>query len=180
MIQFFFISIIIILLVSNKILFKRHSIKRKLIYSIVITFFYTLIYIVIIIYLWNNSSGNTVPEPAVKKIKLSNLQKKKCIAYINFQYSDKEILNNLNIDIANIQIDTVYLDIGETKFVKTPIFLSDTIKFPENFSIKIADLQGRVIKKYDKKAFFDEIEKSKYEIKGDLEKKETDWNLIIK
>lgn len=180
MIIFFFISIITILLVSNKIFFKRHSIKFKLIYSIFITFFYTFIYIIIIVYLWNNSSGNLVPEPSVKKIKLVNLHKNKYIAYIDFEYSDKEILNNLNIDIANNRIDTVYLDIGETKFFKTPIFLSDTIKFPEKFSIKITDLQGRVIKKYDKKAFFDEIEKSKYEIKGDLEKKETDWDLIIK
>lgn len=180
MIQFFFISIIIILLVSNKVILKSYSLKFKLIYSILITLFYAIIYIAIVFYLWNNSSGNLVAELNVKKIKISNLNRGKCIAYINFEYSNKEILNNLNIDIANNQIDTVYLNVGETKFVKTPIFLSDTIKFPENFSIKITDLKGRIIKKYDKKVFFDEIEKSKYEVKEDLEKKEKDWNLIIK
>lgn len=180
MIQFFFISIIIILLISNKIFFKKHSSKFKLISSTVITLFYTIIYIVIIFYLWDNSSGNLVAEPSVKKIKITNLLRYKCIAYVNFEYSDKEILNNLNIDIANSQIDTVYLDIGETKFVKTPVFLSDTIKFPKSFGVKITDLNGRIIKKYDKKVFFDEIEKTKYEINEDIEKKATDWNLTLK
>lgn len=180
MTKIFFTAIIIILLIVNKFFLKKYSLKLKLLYSVFTILGCILFCSVFFIYSWNNSSGNLPPEPSVKKITLNNLKKEKCIVYINFEYTEKEILNNLNVDIANNKIDTIYLNIGQTESLKTPIFSADTIKFPKSFSLVITDLQGRIVKKYTKEVFFDEVNKAKYKDIDDVETKEADWYLEIK
>jgi hypothetical protein len=57
-----------------------------------------------------------------------------------------------------ISIDPLVLDVKGTQSVKLPLYYKDSlIGFPENFKISVLDSNWKTIKIYDKKMFFDKI-----------------------
>jgi hypothetical protein len=185
--MYFFLFFILVGFIFIPFFLKEWKLKNKLITSIGFMTISLLAGSLIFVLLWNSSKDSRAEkhfeqeyqENTFKKIYFKNNLKKTILIIINFEYSENEIKNN-NLRIVDYynKKDSLLLDGGQEAFRIIPIFQSDTIQFPSNFSIQIKDSLGKVLKKYGKNEFLNSVEKSKY--KNDIECKEEGWTLIIK